>query len=176
MQEFPISLCIDFIKILQLPGVDDMLYMEFAKKDTKEVEMMVKFVAEFVQIDKLSTQYRILRNTNILDKFIYPFKSPILVILCLAYAGCQLAFVVCAAIAMDETGQIAGQILNGGGWIIYYIIAVAVGVITNFYVFAVAAFWIIVVAAVIALILAIIGLLCFCACIGSSSSTSHQRN
>ena len=76
-------------------------------------------------------------------KFLYPFQSPKLIIACFIYFTLQLAFVVCASQAVDEMGEVVTNILNGGGWVYYFIFGVVVGAIANLYTFLVAIFWII---------------------------------
>ena len=44
------------------------------------------------------------------------------------------------------------HILNGGGWVFYYIAAIVAGAIANFYVFLVAGFWVLVITGTIAIV------------------------
>lgn len=183
VQQFPIGLCIDFVRIMQMPGVDDLLYAEehFKKSNAnteKKIEAVAaRLVANFVRIDKLETQFNDMRNKGASKKIFYPFESPVLIILCLIYALLQLGFIICAAIA--DTGP--SEVLNGGGWIYFYIIAIIMGIIANLYTFTVAAFWGAIIIGVIVMITALIACLvlcCFLAMLGSceSSSNSNRRN
>ena len=174
VQEFPISLCIDFVKVLQMPGADEVFELkDVCKKGAKRFSNVI---SEFVRIDKLTSEYDGLRNTRLPDKILYPFKSPGLVILCLLYASCQFAFVLCAAIATQETGEIIGQILNGGGWVIYYIIAVVVGILANLYVFAVAGLWFAIIVGVLILVVAILALVCFACLVSGSDNRNNNQH
>ena len=166
-----------------MPGVDDLLYAEehFKKSNAnteKKIEAVAaRLVANFVRIDKLETQFNDMRNKGASKKIFYPFESPVLIILCLIYALLQLGFIICAAIA--DTGP--SEVLNGGGWIYFYIIAIIMGIIANLYTFTVAAFWGAIIIGVIVMITALIACLvlcCFLAMLGSceSSSNSNRRN
>ena len=66
---------------------------------------------------------------------------------------------VCAALAVDEMGTVVIHILNGGGWVYYYISVVALGIIANIYTVLVVAVWIPLIIAAIIVILAIV---CIC--------------
>ena len=173
VQEFPISLCLDMIKVLQMPGADEIFkFKSVVKENAKE---MSRVISDFVRV---KTEYNGLRNTRFLDKLVHPFRSPGLVILCLLYGGGQLGFVVCAATTTSETGIVMGQFLNGGGWMVYYIFAVVVGALANLYVFAVAAVWVMVIAAIAAIITIIVELfiLAICALSCGSSNDDNRRN
>lgn len=89
----------------------------------------------------LKDDFEVIFSKRFLVKFLYPFKTPMLIIVCLVYSALQFAFVVCASLAVDEMGVVVIHILNGGGWVYYYIAAVAVGVIANIYTFVIAAVW-----------------------------------
>ena len=154
-----------------MPGAEDMVdYKEVTQEKAKE---MTRTISEFVRVDKLTSQYNTLSNTAFLEKLVHPFKSPVLVILCMIYGGAQLAFIICAATATTEMGRVLFQILNGGGWVVYYIIAVVIGVIANLYAFAVAAVWVTIISAVLALIAFIIFLFCLAACASSPSRNNR---
>ena len=170
VQEFPIGLCIDMIKVLQMPGPDELVKFKKTLKDKHE-----QLLSKFVRMEKLETQFKDMRTKNFCEKFVYPFKSPVLIVLCLIYAALQFAFIMSAALAIDEMGQLVSQILNGGGWIVYYIIAVIVGIIANVYVFAVAALWGAIIVGVVVLIALIIAGLCLCFLAATMGSSSRRR-
>ena len=178
VQQFPIGLCIDFVRIMEMPGVDDLLYAEehFKKSTNKKTEALAaRLVANFVRIDKLETQFDSMRNTGTSKKFFYPFESPVLIILCLVYALLQLGFIICAAVA--DTGP--SEVLNGGGWFNFYIVAIIVGIITNLYTFAVAALWGVIIVGVLMMIASLIACLllcCFLFMLGGSNSNNNRNN
>ena len=110
------------------------------------------------------------------------YESPVLIILCLVYALVQLGFIICAAIA--DTGP--SEVLNGGGWIYFYIVTIIMGIIANLYTFAVAALWGAIIIGVIVMIESLIACLiawpiaclvlcCFLAMLGSSGSSSNNN-
>ena len=181
VQQFPIGLCIDFVRIMEMPGVDDLLYVEdYFKKDNansekKAEKLAARLVANFVRIDKLEKQFKDMRNKGASKKFFYPFESPVLIILCLVYALLQLGFIICAAVA--DTGP--SEVLNGGGWLNFYIAAVIMGIIANLYTFAVAAFWGAIIIGVIVAIASLIACLlmcCFLYMVASGNSDNNRRN
>ena len=131
-----------------------------------------------VGLKPLKSDFYKLFNRSWFTKFLYPFRAPWLAIICLIYALLQLAFVFCAAQTVNEMGEIVTQILNGGGWVIYYSVAVVVWVIANIYTFLIAGFWLLIIAAIIAAILIIVG--CFvamfvCAAAASAPSSNTER-
>lgn len=75
VQQFPIGLCIDFVRIMEMPGVDDLLYAEehFKKgakdSDKKTESLAARLVANFVRIDKLEKQFNDMRNIGASKKF-----------------------------------------------------------------------------------------------------------
>lgn len=180
VQQFPIGLCIDFVRIMEMPGVDDLLYPEEHFKDGERSEkkaqkLAARLVANFVRINKLENDFNDMRKKGTSKKFFYPFESPVLIILCLVYALLQLGFIVCAALA--DTGP--SEVLNGGGWINFYIAAVIMGIIANLYTFAVAGLWIAIIVGILVAIAALIACLllcCFFAMLGASSDSNNNRN
>ena len=67
----------------------------------------------------------------------YQFESPVLTIHYLIYDLLQLGFIICTVVA--DTGS--SEVLNGGGWLNFYITAITIGIIANLYTFTVIAFW-----------------------------------
>lgn len=166
---------------MEMPGVDDLLYAEehfkkgAANSEKRTETLAARLVANFVRIDKLEKQFNAMRNIGASKKFFYPFKRPMLIILCLVYALLQLGFIICAAVA--DTGP--SKVLNGGGWINFYIVAIVTGIIANLYTFAVAALWgaiIIGVLVMIASLIACLFLCCILFMLGSGSSSNNNRN
>ena len=153
-QEFPIALCIDMVSIWKMGNPDDLIYIDKIHQEKKST--VLKVIDQFVRIKKLEEDFQDLRKTHWCEKFGYPFKAPVLIVICVAYVGLHLGFVICAAVAVNETGAIVSQILNGGGWAFYYIVVVLVSAIANAYVFAVAALWIGVVVLIITIVAIIV--------------------
>lgn len=172
VQEFPVGLCLDIVSIMEMES-DAIPIGSTTMEERLKLPNLVEVINQFVNIDMLVEEFNILRSTTFGDKFSYPFKTPMLVVLCMGYGLLQLAFVICAAVTMDDMGVIISQILNGGGWIIYYIVAVVVGVIANLYVFLVAAFW---TAIIVGILLAIaMMIIAICCCIVAAGSTNNNN-
>ena len=157
-QQYPVGFCLDMISIFNMTEYSmceppklvtekgDGLF-EKATMESGKAEKLVENLAVFFV--PLKNDFKELFEKGFMDKF---FKSPALVIICLLYALLQLAFVVCASQEMDEMGEVFTHVLNGGGWVFYYIAAIIVGAIANLYVFIVAGFWILVIGAIMLLL------------------------
>lgn len=176
VQQFPIGLCIDFVRIMEMHGVDDLLYAEdHFKKGGKEIKLAAHLVANFVRIEELEKQFKDMLNTGAINKLAYPFQSPVLIILCVVNALLQLGFIICAAVA--DTGP--SEVLNGRDWLNFYIAAVIMGVIANLYTFSVAAFWgaiIVGVTVTIASVIACFLMCCLLLMVASGCDAMHDNN
>ena len=176
VQEFPIGLCIDLLSLLQMPGMDNVLNY---KESSKELSNKMDKIMGYLHYSDLKTKFNGLHQKRWLDdKFLYPFKSPVIVILCMSYTTLQLAFVICAAVVETDSGDLKIQPLNGGPWVGIYVVAVFIGSIANMYVFTVAFFWtgvIIFILIVIAMTIVLIGLICLICCLASSSSNNNDK-
>ena len=94
VQEFPIGVCIDLLSLLRMPGME---HITNFTKNTKEHVDKMKRITKHVQLAELKTQFRDLHQMSwFKHKFLYPFKSPTLVILSIFYTVLQLGFFVCA--------------------------------------------------------------------------------
>jgi hypothetical protein len=153
-QEFPVGLLVDLISTWKMGDQNEFVYCDKRLKVTKA--MMLKEVNQFVRIKKLESEFHELRKTNSCEKFIYPFNAPVIVVIGVGYIALHLGFLICAAVALNDAGTLMGQILNGGGWGFFYIVAVITTVTANAYMFAVAALWIGVVTLIITVIALII--------------------
>ena len=194
-QEFPLGVFNTFLsqlKLCQAGGPenfladgDDMneedeekLNKNFAGKSFQKLSKREK-VERIKQFGfKFTDDFKKWRDISFLTKFEYPFKNPWMVILCLFYASIQLIFIICAGVAVSDTGVAMSQVLNGGGWVVYYIIAIIFGAIANAYAFLVAGFWISVFLLVVAIMVGImlcIVLVILLAVIAGSSSSSNRR-
>ena len=118
--------------------------------------MMHQVLNELVKVDKIKTDYKTMKDTTTFKKLTSPFKRPGMVIVCALYLAGQFAFIITAATTYNEMNQLGIQVLNGGGWVVIYIIAIIVGIIANMYAFVVAGFWIMVVATMLAIIVFIV--------------------
>ncbi len=96
VQQFLIGICIDFVQI----GEDD-------KNSIDEEEKASEIICKFVQMknNKLEDDYQKMRKRHICDKFLYPFQSPVLVFICMAYFGAQFAFVICSAFTLNDMSK-----------------------------------------------------------------------
>ena len=171
VQEFPIALCLDVLSLLQMPDVNTIFY---PNESTAEVRKKVTKLLQHMSSSSLKQQFLNIHNKGVVsDKFLFPFKSPVLIILSIIYGALQFGFILCAAYTVNN-GPVMQRILTGDpGWEIFYGLSVAFGVVANMYVFLVAALWVIIIVGTIALIALIISglILCFfmAACLSSDS-------
>ena len=173
VQEFPIGLCLDVLSLLQMPDANTLFYPNETKQGFQK---KVAIISQKLSSSTLKQQFQAMHN-KVSNKFLFPFQSPVLVVLSIIYGTFQFAFVLCATQAIDDNGQTVTVVLNGGGWIIFYGLSVAFGVLANLYVFAVAAVWVTIIVGIIVLIALIISglLLCFFMAV-CLSSDSNRRN
>lgn len=136
VQEYPIGFCIDCLSV-----------MNITKRNEGE---------SIVDQIKLKDDFKSLRQKTFCNKFSYPFKSPQMVLVCIAYTLLQLGFIISAGVS--SVGP-----LGGGGWLLFYIVAIIMGFIANLHVFTIAIFWNTIIITVIVLIA--IGIAVFAAAI-----------
>ena len=164
--EHPNGICINLLSMLEAPGIGHVLMFD---EDTKDVRSKVTEIAEHLNEDQLKEDFCELRDRAFSTKLFYPFKSPLLVIVCLVYSVCQFAFLLTAIIAIRS---------GDPGTLFFYVFTIAVGIVANVYVFAVAAFWTFIIVGIltlIALVIAFIVLLCVLQLLGCFTSDSSQR-
>lgn len=147
-QEFPIGLYLDMISVWKMGKKEDII-------DKKTKQTIQNETAQRV-FDKFYEDFELLRDVPFSDKAAYPFKSPTISVICLAYGLLLAAFVICAAVTYDETGALVVHILNGGGWVLYFILACVVGAVANLYVLLVAAVWIMIIILTILFVILVI--------------------
>jgi hypothetical protein len=166
------GLCLDILGLLNMPGIDHLL---FPDEEIKEACESIREIAlKLNDGNKLRESFEKLRNVNFCNKVSYAFRNPFLVVACLVYAFAQLAFVIIAIITIQNESP---------GTVIYYILSVIIGILANVYVFLVAALWTTVVIGIllaIALVIALIAGICFlcmaCLLLGGSNSKNRNAN
>ena len=146
-QEFLIGLCIDIIQVWKLRSKEDVLDIH-----TKLGLEQQNTFDHFFKTESLVKEFDELRNISRTTKFAYPFTSPALIFFCVCYGLLLISFVICAGTTYNDMGFLIIHILNGGGWVIYYIVACIIGLIANIYILLVAGVWIILIAFIILVI------------------------
>ena len=173
VQEFPIGLCIDLISILQLPGAEHIT--DFKENIGEHATTMMK-VTQFLHITDLKRDFNKMHNKSWCDtKFAYPFRSPVLVFLCMVYTALQLAFVICAGVSASDGGTVMSSILDGGTWVPLFFVGILLGGICNMYVFTVAFFWTAIIVGILVTIAIAVALLVLCCCLASLGSSDSNR-
>ena len=151
-QEFPVGLCLDLVSITEIIAKNS--------SESTDLKKTLKVIDKFLNVDHLMEDYHNLRQKGFLKKFLYPFRTPTLVTICMIYAILVTAFVVSAGVSSTE-GSLQSQILNGGGWIVCYILTILLFIATNAYATLVAATWTAVISAIFLVILMFIAA-CIC--------------
>ena len=163
------GLCLDFLSLLNMPGIDHVLYPD--GDDMKEAyESIQKIASKLNEGNKLRENFEKLRNIDFGKKVSFAFRNPFLVVACLGYSFAQLSFVIVAIVGIQNETL---------GTIIYYILSIIIGVLANVYVFLVAALWTTVIVGIlvaVASIIALIAGICFLFMAGQTCQSSSNRN
>ena len=135
-QEFYIEIFIMCRKMLETPGLDDTFQV---KKKAREA------VGRYFPEEKMDIEFNEFKRIHCCTKFIYPFKSPVMIIVCVAFliliyfflsftnGGIYLLGPFSFTIGMARESTI--------GWIIVYIVGAIFGILANAYVFIVGIVW-----------------------------------
>ena len=163
------GLCLDFLSLLNMPGIDHALYPD--GDDMKEAYESIRKIASKLNAgNKLKEDFRKLRDIDFTKKVSYAFRNPFLVAACLTYSFAQLAFVVVAIIGIQNETL---------GTIIYYILSIIIGILANVYVFLVAALWTTVIVGILVAVASVIALvagICFLFMVGQTCQSNSNRN
>ena len=163
------GLCLDFLSLLNMPGIDHVLYPD--GDDMKEAYESIRKIASKLNAgNKLNEDFRKLRDIDFTKKVSYAFRNPFLVAACLTYSFAQLAFVIVAIIGIQNETL---------GTIIYYILSIIIGILANVYVFLVAALWTTVIVGILVAVASIIALvvgICFLFMAGQTCQSNSNRN
>lgn len=144
-QEFPIGLCLDIVGIWKMGGAEDFVHVKDQLGDPQGSSISKK-IDRFLKVDKLRAEFQQLRQTNWCKKLMYPYTVPAVAIPCMIYLVLQAAMVIYAATAIGEMGIQKEQLIDEGGWVYFYIVAVVIfAAIANTFSISVASFWILVV-------------------------------
>ena len=171
VQEFPIGVCLDVLRLL-IPTTGSADTFRNIKGETKAMSEKIKKIMRYVHYADLENDFQDMRGKRFKEKFAYPFKSPVLVVLCIAYFACQVAFAVCAVstneVELNEFGNEVPKydFLNNGSWDSFYKAAVFLGILANLYTFLVACVWLV----IIAVLILFMFLFIFSLCAGDSSN------
>ena len=139
-QEFSIGLFIDLIAIGRMKGKD--YFFKQRGRINFDQDKADRVLSVF---DKMYSDFKILHDKSFFKKLTYAFKSPGLIFLCICYVVLQTTFFVCAAVTYNEMGTLVVHILNGGGWLLHYLLACGIAVLANLYVLLVVVLWIIII-------------------------------
>ena len=164
--EYPNGICINLLSILEVGGIDNVLFPNESTKELKEKTEQIS--TQLMDKPKLTEDFKTLAARTFSTKLFYPFRSPPLVLVCILYGAMQFAFVLVSIVSIQANG----------GVIFYYFFTVILGLIANAYVFAVGALWVAIIIGVLLLIalivFAFVLLIILLSCGGSSRQ--QRRN
>ena len=173
VQEFPIGVCLDVLRLL-IPTTGSADTFRNIKGESKATSEKIKKIMRYVHYADLRNDFRNMRGKRwFSEKFAYPFKSPVLVVLCIAYFASQVTFAVCAVLTNDVVENEFGNdvsrydFLEDGNWDAFYKVSVFLAILANLYTFLVAYVWLMIIAIVIYIFLA---LCIFCLCSDDSNN------
>ena len=152
-QKFPIEVILDFLKVLKKQSI-------MAALNSEECRKIINYLGE----EQLQEDFNKIPRGRFSDKFTYPFKSPLHIILCLLYAIMLLTFFICCIVKGP-----------GGGWILFYCVAFVFGFVVNVYACSVAIVWIAIFVGILIAIACIL-LVCIIVCCSATQSSSNQNN
>ena len=113
-------------------------------------------IMQYINGERLEEDYEQYQKTNCENKFLYPFTSPVHVILCLIYTGLVFSFVLCFGIEFPSlTGNMSGV------WIIFCVVATMYGTLVNVYAFSVAGLYVMIFVGILLIIATVLVLCCF---------------
>ena len=145
LQKFLISISIDFISILRLPNITQLLGIQTREKINRIIEHF-----NYFQLKKEFAEF----HNHLCTKIFLPFITPSTVIFSLLFLYLYVgyftsAFLVLAYSMNSDNAQIDHS------WFVYLYTAVVVVYFMNLYAFSVASFWTIVIGAILTVILLI---------------------
>lgn len=156
VQEFFIKIFIDVRSLLKTPGVDS--FFSSKKKWTEMGDTMAR------KLDKLENVYlpcEGLDDISWCTKFSYPFKSPAMIISCIAFLVLNYFFIAFGS-GITAIGPISVGValLEFTGWNIVYLFGAIFGVLANFYTFLVGVIWLILLEIIIFIIMVMLPCCC----------------
>ena len=164
-QNFPIKLILDMLALLKSAEWTDAKNVVNLNKTGKEYAETLGRIMFYASDDNFVKDYEGFRKTPLERKLVYPFASPLHVILALLYGGILLGFGICTLVGPEEA--------RNEDWTKFYVVETLVILFVNFYALMVAMVWTVIIAGVIVLIIMVIFLACLA--IGCSSSGSQTR-
>ncbi len=166
-QKFPMEFLQDFfLLITKEPGkLEAFKFRTNAKGYTSTMEKMTNYLNK----EEFEDDYTAYVKVKFEKKFLYPFTSPIHVILCLLYSAALLAFFV--IFLANWPGTTGVPFL----WIVIAIAVFIFGMIVNWYVVAITLTYMTILIGLL-VIIALILLACILVCILGSSSNSNTNN
>ena len=136
-QEFPIALCLDMISLWKMKRGPE----EFINFGERVLNPRDRLTSSMGFLYMLVRDYIELHDEKWWFKFTYPFRTPVIVFLCIIYAFLHIGFAVSSFLVLDRADKaLAHPGLFSWPWLIYVYACAGFGVVANIYAFTVAAF------------------------------------
>ena len=146
--KLPVDVIHELIKVLQTEGKETQ--HRSSEKTVATVKKVIKYLGEDFEND-----YKELNKISFWRRIIYPYVSPLHIIVTSLYILTFVVFLVCCIIDGP----------SGREWLVYHIVVTATAILINIYAASIVLFWLliliaiaVVIAAIIAVIAVIIGL------------------
>ena len=162
-QKFPMDVFKDmFLTLIKKPG--KMETVMFWKKGGEFKDTMEK-IMYYINREKFEKDYVEYASVKIENKILYPFTSPVHVIVCVLYTVLLLAFALSFIVNLPSYST---------GWLIFTFTAMAVGTMINIYAMAVGILYIMILVGILVLVAVTIAL-CFLASCTTSTNDQYRR-
>ena len=143
--------------IIKKPGIVESIRMKkTAENETRHVGEVIEYIG------KLDEDFNKYKTTHIENKILYPFTSPIRVILCFVYFAFLLAFLICFLVEGP----------SASGWIVAAVSGALFTCIVNIYAFSIVFCYVV----IIYLIMLAVVFFLVLSCLSSPATTSSVRN
>lgn len=169
VQEFYIGIYIDMRSIAKTPGIDDIFQLEYnvKKMGRSMIQTLQKLDEKYLPQEKLSEDFDDFNRTCFCTKFGYPFKSPAMIVSCIAFLIINYLFIRSGKdISTIGTVNFFFTLFDSTGWGLVYFVGTMFGIAANAYTFLVGIVWLILIEIIIFIILMLlpcfIVLSCFC--------------
>lgn len=164
-QNFPIKLILDMLELLKSSDWADTENVVNMNKTAKEFSGTMRKMMFFASDDNIQKDYEDFQKIPIERKLLYPFASPLHVIVTLLYGGLLLGFGICTLAGPEEA--------LASDWVKFYVVETVVILLVNFYALLIAIVWTVIIAGIIIIIILVIFIACLL--IGCSSSGSQRQ-
>ena len=168
LQEFPIGISTDFISILKLPNITELLDME--KEGREKINTIIKCFKD----PTLKEEFNELHDESWHYKLTFPFQSPLIVILLFLFTLLYVGFFISAFTSLANSTY--NEEVEFDAFRLFLVAVVIALCIVNLFAFTVALFWAMVIGTIIAIVMLIVALIIFIFLLASCASNNNNNN